>query len=335
MIGAGQPWPAYFVDYPGFPDSMSDTAAIPSAIPATLAPLTTVRDLIRWGASEFNRHGLVFGHGTDNALDEAFHLVLSSLKLPFDLPAVYLETHLAEDERATALNLLRQRVETRKPAPYLTGISYFCGLEFEVDERALVPRSPIGEMIEAQFQPWLPRDPETILDLCSGSGCIGIAAAFAFPEATVDLAEIDDGALDVMARNIIRHHVKDRVRPVVGDLFAPVGKKRYDLIVSNPPYVPTAEWAALAPEFQHEPKRALEAGADGMDIVERILNDAPTYLTDHGVLICEIGGSDDEFEARFPGIPVAWPEFDKGGDGVFVITREELSEWLRARKRRK
>lgn len=331
MIGADLPRPAYFDDYPGFPDSMSD----PVAVPAALDPLVTLRDFIRWGASEFRRHGLVFGHGTDNALDEAFHLVLSTCKLPFDLPAVYLETHLAADERSAVYAVLQRRVDTRMPAPYLTGISYFCGLEFEVDARALIPRSPIGEMIEAQFQPWLVRNPETILDLCSGSGCIGIAAAFAFPEATVDLAEIDDGALDVMARNIVRHHVGNRVKPMVGDLFAPLGKKRYDLIVSNPPYVPTAEWAALAPEFQHEPKLALEAGADGMDIVERILAEAPDHLTEDGVLICEIGGSDEEFEARFPGIPVAWPEFERGGDGVFVIGREELVDWLKARKRRK
>lgn len=307
----------------------------PDAVPAALTPLRSARDFIRWGASEFNRHGLHFGHGTDNALDEAFHLVLSTLKLPFDLPTMYLEAQLADDERAAVVAVLKARVETRKPAPYLTGIAWFCGLQFEIDERALIPRSPIGEMIQSQFQPWLPRDPETILDLCSGSGCIGIAAAYAFPNAKVDLAEIDAGALDVMARNIVRHHVKDRVSAVVGDLFAPLAGKRYDLIVSNPPYVPTAEWAALAPEFMHEPKRALEAGADGMDIVERILGEAPNHLTDEGVLICEIGGSDDEFEARFPKIPVAWPEFERGGDGVFVITRDELNDWLRARRRKK
>ncbi len=307
----------------------------PSAVPAALTPLRSLRDFIRWGASEFNRHDLHFGHGTDNALDEAFHLVLSTLKLPFDLPTMYLEADLAEDERAAVYAVLKVRVDSRKPAPYLTGIAYFCGMQFDIDERALIPRSPIGEMIQNQFQPWLPRDPDSILDLCSGSGCIGIAAAQAFPNAKVDLAEIDGGALDLMARNIVRHHVQDRVKPVVGDLFAPLAGKRYDLIVSNPPYVPTTEWAALAPEFQHEPKLALEAGADGMDIVERILNEAPNHLTDDGVLVCEIGGSDDEFEARFPRIPVAWPEFERGGDGVFVIGRDELVDWLKARRRRK
>ena len=244
MIGAGSPRPAYFNGYPSFPHSMSDLAVIP----ASLLPLRTVRDLIRWGASEFKRHDLVFGHGTDNALDEAFHLVLATLKLPYDLPAVYLESALADDERTEVLAVLRRRVETRKPAPYLTGIAYFCGLEFEVDERALIPRSPIGEMIEAQFQPWLTRNPDSILDLCSGSGCIGIAAAFAFPEATVDLAEIDDGALEVMARNLKRHHLQERVKPVVGDLFAPVAGKRYVPREVTPGYTVTgsASWYGSA-----------------------------------------------------------------------------------------
>lgn len=302
-----------------------------STLPPSLSALRTVRDFVRWGASEFARAGLVFGHGTDNALDDAFHLVLSALKLPFDLPAVYLEATLAEDERETVHALLRRRIDTRKPTPYLTGTAWFAGLEFEVSEQVLVPRSPIAELIRAHFAPWLPREPETILDLCAGSGCIGIACAYACPQAEVDLGEIDAGALAVIARNIARHQVEDRVHAAPGDLFAGVRGKRYDLIVSNPPYVPTAEWAALAPEFMHEPKLALEAGADGMDIVERILAEAPAHLNADGVLICEIGGSQDEFEARFADIPVAWPSFENGGDGVFVITREDLVAWLDTR----
>ncbi|MCK9386000.1 MAG: 50S ribosomal protein L3 N(5)-glutamine methyltransferase [Nevskia sp.] len=303
-----------------------------SSVAATsLAPLRTVRDLIRWGASEFARAKLVFGHGTDNPLDEAFHLVLWQLKLPFDLPATYLEANLADDEREAVLALLRERVLTRKPAPYLTGVAWFAGLEFEVDERVLVPRSPIGELIQAHFTPWLLDEPTAVLDLCAGSGCIGIACAYAFPDADVDLGEIDGGALELIERNIALHHLQGRVQAAPGDLFAGVAGKRYGLIVSNPPYVPTAEWAALAPEFRHEPKLALEAGADGMDIVERILAEAPDYLTEDGVLICEIGGSQQEFEARFPDIPVAWPTFEHGGDGVFVINRTELDAWLAVR----
>ncbi|MDR3416244.1 MAG: 50S ribosomal protein L3 N(5)-glutamine methyltransferase [Nevskia sp.] len=295
-----------------------------------LHALRTVRDLVRWGASEFNRAGLVFGHGTDNALDEAFHLVLWSLKLPFDLPAVYLEANLTEAERMAAIDLLQQRVRTRKPAPYLTGESWFAGLSFEVDERVLIPRSPIAELIQARFSPWLKNEPESILDLCAGSGCIGIACAYAFPDAGVDLAEIDAGALELAERNIARHRLGDRVAAVAGDLFQPLAGRRYDLIVANPPYVPAAEWQALAPEYRHEPRRALEAGADGMDVVDRILREAPEHLAEEGLLVCEIGGSGEEFLARYPDIPVSWPEFEKGGDGVFVIEREELSAWLEA-----
>lgn len=304
-----------------------------SAAPAVadgLHDLRTVRDFIRWGASEFNRAGLHFGHGTDNALDDAFQLVLWRLSLPYDLPSVYLEATLADDEREAVIALLRERVSSRKPSPYLTGEAWFCGLPFTVDERVLIPRSPIAELIESRFEPWLPQAPETILDLCAGSGCIGIACAFAFPEAEVDLGEIDAGALQLIAQNIERHRLGDRVAAAPGDLFAPVAGRRYDLVVSNPPYVPTAEWAALADEFKHEPRLALDAGADGMDLVARILREAPDHLTEPGVLVCEIGGSREEFDARFPGLPVSWPEFQRGGDGVFVIGRDELAVWLEA-----
>jgi ribosomal protein L3 glutamine methyltransferase len=296
--------------------------------PRSFQALRSLRDLVRWGASEFNRAGLVFGHGTDNALDEAFHLVLWALKLPFELPAVYLEAAVTDEERAQVIGLLQARVRTRKPAPYLTGEAWFCGLGFEVDERVLVPRSPVAELIQNRFAPYLVVEPESILDLCTGSGCIGIACAYAFPEAGVDLAELDPGALELAERNIARHHLQGRVAAVGGDLFQPLNGRRYELIVSNPPYVPTAEWQALAPEFQHEPRLALDAGPDGMDVVERILREAPLHLSEEGLLVCEIGGSQEEFFERFPDIPVTWPEFEKGGDGVFVINRDELVAWL-------
>ena len=300
----------------------------PTSSPDPLTALRTARDFIRWGASEFNRAGLSFGHGSDNALDDAFHLVLWQLKLPFDLPAVYLEAALADDECEAVIALLRRRVETRKPTPYLTGEAWFMGLAFDIDERALIPRSPIGELIEKHFEPWLPEVPQTLLDLCAGSGCIGIACAYAFPDAEVDLGEIDEGAMELIRRNLKRHPLGERVQLRAGDLFAPCKGRRYDLIVSNPPYVPTAEWEALAAEFKHEPRRALDAGADGMDIVDRILREAPDHLTEEGVLICEIGGSQDEFDARFPQFPGSWPDFERGGDGVFVIGRRELVHWL-------
>jgi ribosomal protein L3 glutamine methyltransferase len=290
------------------------------------AALVSLRDWVRWGASAFGRAGLHFGHGTDNALDEAFHLVLHALALPPELPAVYLEAALTAPERRRVRQLLEARIRTRKPAAYLTGEIHFCGLPFHVDERVLVPRSPIGEMIQKGFRPWLQRDPENILDLCAGSGCIGIACAQYFPAARVDLAEIDSGALAVCRQNIARHHCADRVTPIRSDVFNALQGRRYDLIVANPPYVPQAEWKALPAEYHQEPRKALAAGADGMEVVARILADAPAYLNEGGVLVCEVGGSTEEFEARWPRLPVAWVEFEHGGDGVFVIDRAQLAK---------
>ncbi|HVT34679.1 MAG TPA: 50S ribosomal protein L3 N(5)-glutamine methyltransferase, partial [Nevskiaceae bacterium] len=260
--------------------------------------------------------------------DEAFHLVLHALKLPADLPAIYLESHVTARERADVLKLLRARVTTRKPAAYLTGEIHFCGLAFKVDERVLVPRSPIGELIDRHFSPWLQQEPRNILDLCAGSGCIGIACAMACPQAQVDLAELSPGALAVCRENIALHHLQERVRAVRSDLFGALAGKTYDLIVSNPPYVPVAEWKALPEEFHREPRMALAAGADGMDIVARILRDAPAHMSENALLVCEVGGSVEEFEARWPRLPVTWVEFERGGDGVFVISRSDLVKSL-------
>jgi ribosomal protein L3 glutamine methyltransferase len=297
--------------------------ARPSGVPS----LRTIRDLVRWGASEFGRARLHFGHGTDNALDEAAHLVTWALKLPHDLPATYLDARVTGRERERVLQLLRRRVRTRQPAAYLTGEAWFAGLPFEVDPRVLIPRSPIAEMIEGHFQPWLRREPRRILDLCSGSGCIAVACAMAFPRAQVDAIELDARALAVLRRNLARHGVEERVEVIRSDLFARVPGRRYGLIVSNPPYVPTARWKGMPKEYHHEPRRALEAGRDGMGLVARILRAAPAHLEADGLLVCEVGGSVPEFERRFPKIPVVWPEFERGGDGVFVISRDDLVEW--------
>lgn len=293
--------------------------------PHETAALTTVRDLVRWGASEFARAGLHYGHGTDNALDESFHLVLHALHLPPDLPTLYLEATVTASERKAALDLLRKRVRTRQPAAYLVGEIHFCGLPFTVDARVLVPRSPIGELIEKRFAPWLTLEPRRILDLCSGSGCIGIATALHIPTAEVDLAELSKDALAVCRANIKRHGVGERVQAVASDVYSGLGTQRYELILANPPYVPTAEWKALPAEFHREPRMALESGADGMDVVARILKGAVRHLQPGGLLVCEVGGSVEEFEARWPRLPVTWVEFERGGDGVFVIKREELS----------
>jgi len=291
------------------------------------AGLRTIRDLVRWGASEFGRAKLHFGHGSDNALDEAYHLVTWALHLPHELPKGYFEAQLTDAERDKVLKLLRERVRTRKPAAYLTGEGWFAGLPFEVDERVLIPRSPIAELIGQRFAPWLQAEPRRILDLCAGSGCIAVACAMAFPQAQVDAAELDARALTVLRRNLERHEVQGRVAAVRSDLFAALKGRKYGLIVSNPPYVPTARWKKMPKEYQHEPKLALEAGGDGMDIVTRILREAPAHLEDDGLLVCEVGGSVREFDKRFPKIPVVWPEFERGGDGVFVISRDDLVEW--------
>lgn len=291
--------------------------------------LNTVRDLVRWGASRFREAGLYFGHGTDNALDEAFHLVLHALHLPADVPALYLEATVTARERAAALKLLRTRITTRKPAAYLLGRIEFCGLEFEVDENVLIPRSPIAALIRRGFSPWLQHAPARVLDLCTGSGCIGIACAALFGDAQVDLADISPKALAVARRNVEKHVLGNQVRVIKSDVFEGLVNEVYDLIVSNPPYVPNAEWKALAAEYRHEPKLALAAGDDGMDIVARILDDAARHLSNDGWLVCEVGGSVAEFEARWPTLPVTWIDFsgeECGGDGVFIISRADLVE---------
>lgn len=290
--------------------------------------LTTLADWVRWGASRFREAGLVFAQGSDNALDDAFYLVLHALRLPEDLPAAYLATHLTPGECQRVAALLRERIERRCPTAYLIGEIGFAGLRFEVDERVLIPRSPFAELISHGFRPWLSAAPETVLDLCTGSGCIGIATAMAFEEARVDLADLSAEALQVAERNIERHGVGDRVRTVQSDGFLALTGSRYDLIVCNPPYVPQAEWAALPAEFQHEPAMALAAGEDGMDLVAQILAHAAHHLTPSGWLFCEVGGSQNEFEARWPDLPVTWALFANGGDGIFCIDRPSLAAYF-------
>ena len=282
--------------------------------------LRTVNDLIRWGASRFGDAGLHFGHGTDNAVDEAAHLTLHALHLPMNLPPSLYHAALTDDEVQRVVALLERRITERKPAAYLTGDAWFCGLPFHVDERVLIPRSPIAELIGDRFEPWLdPDGVDRILDLCTGSGCIAVACAHAFPEGLVDASDVSDDALAVAHRNVDRHRVADRVTLKRSDLFAAHAGDVYDLIVANPPYVDAAEMDALPDEFRHEPTLGLTAGGDGLDVVLRILHDAPDHLTEHGVLVCEVGASAPALDDLLPELPLSWVEFERGGDGVFVI----------------
>jgi ribosomal protein L3 glutamine methyltransferase len=290
--------------------------------------LHSIRDFIRFGASQFRAAGLNFGHGTDNALDEAAWLVLHTLSLPLDLPGEWWDSRLTPAERSRVEAVLRLRVSTRKPAAYITREAWFMGLPFYVDERVLVPRSPIAELIAAEFSPWLePGDVHRVLDLCTGSGCIGLATGSVFPDAEIWLADLSPEALAVARRNVRNHGMEARTHVVQSDVFDGLGAAPpFDLIVSNPPYVDAGEMANLAAEYRHEPSLGLAAGTDGLDVVRRILAEAGRHLNDGGVLVVETGNSQPALEAAFPQLPFTWLEFSGGGQGVFLLTREQLSQ---------
>jgi ribosomal protein L3 glutamine methyltransferase len=290
------------------------------------AELRTVIDFIRYGASRFNAAGLCFGHSYDNALDEATQLVLHALHLPHDLSPVYGQARLVAEEKAKVLALFERRIAERIPAAYLTGEAWFAGLSFKTDRRALVPRSPIAELIESGFQPWLGElEVSRALDLCTGSGCIAIAMAHYQPDWQVDGVDISDEALALAEENR-RRLLADNVRLLKSDLFVGLEGERYELIVTNPPYVTHAEVDALPREYAFEPELGLRAGDDGLDLALRILRDAPSHLSDGGLLICEVGESERALVRLLPEVPFEWIEFKVGQMGVFAIYREALVE---------
>ncbi|HET9049833.1 MAG TPA: 50S ribosomal protein L3 N(5)-glutamine methyltransferase [Chiayiivirga sp.] len=287
--------------------------------------LTTIIDFIRYGASRFSAAGLSFGHSYDNALDEATQLVLHALHLPHDLSPTYGQARLTALEKEAVLGLFDRRIRERIPACYLTGEAWFAGLCFKSDPRALVPRSPIAELIESGFQPWLAeREVQRALDLCTGSGCIAIATAVYRPDWQVDAVDLSADALELARSNVARFDVGDRVRLIQSDLFNGLAGERYDLIVTNPPYVTHDEVAALPDEYRFEPELGLRAGEDGLDLALRILRDAPDHLSEDGLLICEVGESERALVKLLPQLPLAWVEFKVGQMGIFVAEREDL-----------
>ncbi len=286
--------------------------------------LRTIIDHIRYGASRFNAAGLCFGHSYDNALDEATQLVLHALHLPHDLGPAYGQARLTASERSDILALFERRIAERIPASYLTGEAWFAGLSFKSDARALVPRSPIAELIETGFDPWLgDLEVRRALDLCTGSGCIAIAMAHYQPDWQVDAVDLSEEALSLAKENASRLHTP-QVNLLRSDLFDGLDGKRYELIVTNPPYVTHDEVDALPPEYAHEPVLGLRAGGDGLDLALRILRDAPAHLSEGGLLICEVGESQAALEVALPQVPFTWIEFKVGQMGVFVVDRPTL-----------
>jgi ribosomal protein L3 glutamine methyltransferase len=296
-------------------------------MPQSRDALCSVRDLIRYGVSRFNEATLFFGHGSDNAWDEAVYLVLFALHLPPDQLEPFMDARVLPQERERALSLIDLRCEQRLPAPYLTHEAWLQGFRFHVDQRVIVPRSPIAELLMNQLSPWIsdPYEVTGILDLCTGSGCLAIIAAHQFPEAFVDATDISRDALDVAVINVAQHGMDDRLNLHHGSLYDPLPvAARYDLIISNPPYVNTRSMGKLPAEYRHEPRLALAGGDDGMDIVRTIIEQAPAHLSDEGLLVIEIGHERAFFEAAFPELEPIWLDTAEASDQILLLSRGQL-----------
>jgi ribosomal protein L3 glutamine methyltransferase len=288
--------------------------------------LSTLRDLLRFAVSRFAEAELFFGHGSDNAWDEAAYLLLHTLHLPLERLEPFLDARLTSDERTAALRIIERRITERRPAAYLTNEAWLGEHRFYVDERVIVPRSFIAELLHEQLEPWV-EDPwavSTVLDLCTGSGCLAILAALAFPEAAVDAVDLSPDALAVAQRNVEDYGLQSRMRLVQSDLFAGINDRRYDVIIANPPYVNAASMSALPQEYRCEPELALASGEDGLDLVRVMLREVRERLNPGGLLVVEIGHNRDELEAAFPNTPFTWIDTKAGDQYVFLLHREEL-----------
>ncbi|MCD0502603.1 50S ribosomal protein L3 N(5)-glutamine methyltransferase [Bordetella petrii] len=289
--------------------------------------LSTLRDLIRYGVSRLREAGVALGHGSDNAWDETVYLVLHALHLPLDTLDPFLDARVLPDERERVLDLIDRRATERLPAAYLTQEAWLCGHRFYVDPRVIVPRSPIAELLEQSLSPWVePESVQAALDMCTGSGCLAILTALAFPDAQVDAVDVSSEALQVARRNVADYGLQDRLALHQSDLFDQLPAREYDVVVCNPPYVNSASMAALPDEYRHEPGLALAGGADGMDLVRRILAAAPRYLSAQGVLILEIGHERAHFEAAFPHLHPVWLDTEAASDQILLLTREQLAQ---------
>ena len=289
--------------------------------------LITILDFWRYGISKAIEKKLYYGHGTDNAQDDIWSLISGSLQLPYTLDPIFLQARLTAEEKEKLMLRLLARIEQRIPVPYILQSAQFCDLTFYVDERVLIPRSPIAELIQQQFEPWV--DPESVhrvLDLCTGSACIAIACCYAFPEAVVDAVDISRDALDVAEMNRQNHGLEATLELIQSDCWDNVPLVQYDIIVSNPPYVGDEEMRTLPEEYRHEPDLALRTANNGLWIVDKILKKAHDYLTDNGILIVEVGNSDEALSLAYPDLPFLWLEFEHGGHGVFLLTKAQLAE---------
>lgn len=291
--------------------------------------LHTVADYCRYGATLFNQAELFYGHGSDNAFNDAYILVMYALSLPNDVDDSIMTCRLVDSEKLAILALFARRVDEQIPVAYITNVAYFAQLPFYVDERVLIPRSPIGELIENQFFPYIVCDstPKRILDLCTGSACIAIACASYFSEAEVDAVDLSIDALNVAQINIENHGLCEQVIPIQSDVFSGVEGQSYDLIVTNPPYVDKQDIDSLPQEYQHEPEMGLGCGDDGLDIVRVILAESAKHLNDGGLLFCEVGNSEVHVKALYKEVPFTWHTFERGGHGVFMLTKAQLVEF--------
>lgn len=290
--------------------------------------MMTIRDVFRLMLTLMNKHNLFYGHGTDNVWDEALALVFDSLKLPHEEHQTLFDAKLTKLEKENLADCLYKRVDERIPVPYITNKAWFAGLPFYVDERVIVPRSPFAEIIENEFAPWIDSDNVTrVLDLCTGSACIAIATAYYMPEVIVDAVDISEDALAVAQDNVDKYQIDNQVNLIQSDLFAALDGVKYDIIISNPPYVDKQDMDSLPEEFRHEPELALASGHDGLDATTIILQQAKDHLNDNGILIVEVGNSQEALIAKYPQVPFMWLDFERGGEGVFLLTKQQLEQY--------